>query len=175
MEGSDICALTRAYASPIGEMTLAEREGRLVGAWFCGQRYDRANLGSSRPARPDEAPVLDEAAAWLDRYFEGADPGKIPAISFAGTPFQISVWQELLSIPYGTTVTYGGLAERLAAGTGRRQSARAVGTAVGRNALLVFVPCHRVIGAGGRLCGYAAGLERKERLLRIEGIDPAGA
>lgn len=174
MDSTDSRALTRAYASPLGMMTLAERDGRLVGAWYDGQKYDQAGLGPSRPEEPGEAPVLDEAAQWLDRYFAGEEPGEVPAISFAGTPFQISVWQELLAIPYGTTTTYGQLAERLAAKAGHAESARAVGTAVGRNPLLIFVPCHRVLGADGGLHGYAAGLERKEQLLKIEGVPLSG-
>jgi methylated-DNA-[protein]-cysteine S-methyltransferase len=150
-------------------MTLAEHDGSIVGAWFDGQRHDRAHLGDSRPARPGESPTLEAAAAWLDAYFSGANPGEPPALAPVGTPFQQAVWDELLTIPYGSTTTYGEVARRLSARTGRTESPRAVGSAVGRNPILVMVPCHRVVGASGSLTGYAAGIDRKGRLLRLEG------
>ena len=85
-----------------------------------------------------------------------------------GTDYQKSVWRALLEIPYGSTVTYGELAKSLGITSGRRPSARAVGNAVGRNPVSILIPCHRVIGAGGSLTGYAAGTDRKQALLRLE-------
>ena len=166
---SPITTLTCGFESPLGHMTLAERDGSIVGAWFDGQRHDRAHLGDSRPARPGESPTLEAAAAWLDAYFSGANPGEPPALAPVGTPFQQAVWDELLTIPYGEMTTYGEVARLLSARTGRTESPRAVGSAVGRNPILVMVPCHRVVGASGSLTGYAAGIDRKERLLRLEG------
>ncbi|MFF8836077.1 methylated-DNA--[protein]-cysteine S-methyltransferase [Streptomyces sp. NPDC015130] len=112
-----------------------------------------------------------EAARQLGEYFAGRrDSFDIPCDASGGTEFQRRVWRALEEIPYGTTVSYGDVA-RLVGSSGA--GVRAVGTAIGRNPLLVVRPCHRVIGADGSLRGYAAGLERKERLLGIEGA-PAG-
>lgn len=166
-----ITTLTCGFESPLGHMTLAERDGRIVGAWFDGQRHDRAHLGDSRPAQPGESPALEAAAAWLDAYFSGVNPGEPPALAPVGTPFQQAVWDELLTIPYGSTTTYGEVARRLSARTDRTESPRAVGSTVGRNPILVMVPCRRVVGASGSLTGYAAGIDRKERLLRMEGAN----
>lgn len=168
---SPITTLTCGYDSPLGHITLAERDSCIVGAWFDGQRHDRAHLGDSRPAQPGESLALEAAAAWLDAYFSGANPGEPPALAPVGTPFQQAVWDELLTIPSGSTTTYGEVARRLSARTGRTESPRAVGSAVGRNPILVMVPCHRVVGASGSLTGYAAGIDRKERLLRMEGAN----
>jgi methylated-DNA-[protein]-cysteine S-methyltransferase len=151
-------------------MTLAERGGALVGSWFDGQAHDRANVGACREAVGGEVPVLDGAVAWLGRYFAGVDPGPLPPVAPYGTTFQQAVWCELVGIPRGRTTTYGAIADRLGVARGRRASARAVGAAVGRNPLLVFVPCHRVVGSDGSLVGYAAGLGRKEALLVLEGV-----
>lgn len=165
---ADSVATTLTYDSPLGPITLAERDGALVGCWFSGQKYDEYNLG---PSEEGTSPALEQASAWLDEYFAGKDPGDVPAVAFAGTPFQQEVWRELLAIPYGETTTYGGLAKRLAERLGRRTSARSVGGAVGKNPVSIFVPCHRVIGSSGSLTGYAGGIKRKVYLLRLEGID----
>jgi methylated-DNA-[protein]-cysteine S-methyltransferase len=158
------------YDSPLGPMTLAECGGALVGSWFDGQEHDRADLGAYREAAAGEVPVLDEATTWLGCYFAGANPGSLPPTAPYGTTFQQAVWRELVGIPRGQTTTYGAIADRLGAACGRRASARAVGAAVARNPLLVFVPCHRVVGSDGGLTGYAAGLGRKEVLLALEGV-----
>ena len=158
-----------SYASPLGKLTLASDEKVLVGLWMEGQRYFGASL-------PDEfliqenIPVLGNAIAWLDAYFAGGKPSleNIP-LSPQGTDFQLSVWKALCTIPYGTTVTYGTLAQQLSAEFGRNVSPRAVGNAVGHNPIALIVPCHRVVGADGSLTGYAGGLERKEWLLKFEG------
>ncbi|MER7700601.1 MULTISPECIES: methylated-DNA--[protein]-cysteine S-methyltransferase [unclassified Streptomyces] len=109
-----------------------------------------------------------EAAAQLEAYFAGRSTRfDVPLAQGPGTEFQRRVWAVLESIPYGSTVSYGEVAARVgASGAG----VRAVGTAIGRNPLLVVRPCHRVIGADGALRGYAAGLERKKLLLGIEGV-----
>jgi methylated-DNA-[protein]-cysteine S-methyltransferase len=155
-------------------MTLAERRGALVGAWFDGQAHDRAGLGSSREVEVGESGALVEAASWLDRYFAGEDPGAAPHLSPTGTTFQQTVWRELAGIPYGQTTTYGAIARHMGETSNRAVSACAVGVAVGRNPLPVFLPCHRVIGADGNLTGYAGGLERKRALLDLEGSNAVG-
>ena len=146
--------------SPLGEMLLAADEQGLSGLWFEGQKYFAAGLGEAVGA---ETEALALARRWLDIYFSGREPGFRPPLSLHGTPFRVRVWTALLEIPYGRTVTYGGLAERLGS------SPRAVGSAVGRNPISIIVPCHRVLGAGGGLTGYAGGLEKKAYLLRLEG------
>lgn len=109
-------------------------------------------------------PILDEARKWLDVYFSGQVPNFTPPLNLKGTAFQLRVWGFLRTIPYGHTTTYGKMASLLSC-----KSAQAIGQAVGRNPVAIIVPCHRVIGVDGSLTGYAAGLERKEALLRLEG------
>ena len=158
------------YTSPLGAITLASDEERLIGCWFDGQKHDRAALlGEETCERA--TPVLDAAKAWLDVYFSGKDPGASPPLRFTGTSFQRLVCELMSAIPYGRVATYGALAVAVASRMRRdRTSARAVGGAVGRNPLSLFVPCHRVVGADGRLTGYAGGLERKVCLLELEGV-----
>lgn len=160
---------TDLFASPLGEILLVSDGETLSGLYFEGQKYV--------PALPEaekdpSLPVFKSARAWLERYFAGEKPEVDLPLCAAGTAFQRAVWDLLKEIPYGATVTYGELAERLAARRGRPCSARAVGAAVGRNPISVIVPCHRVLGADGSLTGYAGGLARKRALLRLEGIAP---
>ena len=124
--------------------------------------------------REGEIAVLAAARTWLERYFAGEDPGAPPPLAPAATAFQQRVREQLLAIPRGSTRAYGQLARRIAALTGRRGSARAVGGAVGRNPISIMVPCHRVVGADGAVVGYAGGTDRKIRLLRLEGADLPG-
>jgi methylated-DNA-[protein]-cysteine S-methyltransferase len=166
-------ALTKGYDSPLGKMTLAERDGKLIGAWFDGQKHDRAHLDKNREARPGEASILDEATRWLDSYFSGKVTGQLPPLAPVGTKFQQDVWHETARIPCGKTLSYGQIAKNMEEQSGQRESARAVGAAVGRNPLLIFVPCHRVVGADGSLTGYAGGLKRKQSLLDLEHTRPS--
>ena len=155
------------YSSPIGEATLASDGECLIGCWFVGQKHDRAALlGEALSEKPTL--VLDFARRWLDVYFSGKDPGAPPPIRVDGTSFRRRVCELMQTIPYGRVATYGALASAVA--TQGRTSARAIGGAVGRNPLSIFVPCHRVVGADGRLTGYAAGIERKIWLLEREGV-----
>jgi methylated-DNA-[protein]-cysteine S-methyltransferase len=111
--------------------------------------------------------VLQATAAWLDRYFQGHAPDQLPPLdAHIGTDFQRAVWQALRTIPPGATRSYGELASAI----GRPKAQRAVGAAVGRNPWSVLVPCHRVLGQGGALTGYAGGLARKQALLALEGV-----
>ena len=155
------------HESPLGKMLLAADDDGLMGAWFYGQRYFARGLeGAEKNERrgvPFDSPVLLAARRWLDAYFAGERPdaADVP-LAPRGTAFQLRVWDALLSIPYGETRTYGELAAELGS------SPRAVGAAVGRNPISVIVPCHRVLGAGGSLTGYAGGLARKRALLELE-------
>lgn len=115
---------------------------------------------------------LAAARAWLDAYFAGRDPGALPPVALHGTPFQEEVWAELALIPYGQLTTYGAIAQALSRKHGGKNvSARAVGVAVGKNPVSIIVPCHRVVGATGSLTGYAGGIARKVKLLKLEGVD----
>ena len=142
------------YCSPLGDIVLTSD-----GSALTGLRFAEATNGE----QAQDIPPLADACRWLDLYFSGAKPDFIPRLAPQGTPFQQSVWGELLAIPYGHTVSYGYIAQRL-----RCRSAQAVGGAVGRNPIALIIPCHRVIGSNGQLTGYAYGLDRKQWLLAHE-------
>ena len=158
---------TAVYLSPLGKILLAAEEEQITGLWFWGQKYFPQRLEGSPLTQG--CPVLEQAKLWLCRYFAGERSEPFQQLLLRGTPFQREVWQLLRQIPYGETVTYGELSKVLAGRRGvPRFSAQAVGGAVGRNPISLLVPCHRVVGAGGSLTGYAGGLERKRRLLELE-------
>lgn len=160
---------TIPYLSPAGRITLAASDSALAGAWFDGQKYFGDGVPLSTAKRRSN-PILCAAQLWLDAYFAGEIPSEFPLLAPVGTPFRCNVWKLLKEIPYGRTVTYGSLAAAL----NKPTSSRAVGGAVGRNPISVFIPCHRVIGAGNALTGYAAGIGTKLFLLRLEsGRTPA--
>lgn len=161
---------TCTYASPLGDIELASNGEALIGLWFKGQKYDAATLSPTAQEKPDD-PVLAQARAWLDAYFEGRDPGKIPPVRPADRSFASSYGRNLAEIPYGELVTYGDIAKAIEADTGKKRSARAVGGAVGHNPVSIILPCHRVVGASRSLTGYAGGIERKTALLKLEGVD----
>lgn len=154
------------YLSPLGPITLASDGSSLTGLWFDGQQHDRSTL-KGMPIEED-LPVFALTRTWLDTYFRGAVPDFLPPISLQGTPYQKAVWNILMTIPYGKTVTYGSIADRLSSQPGNHMSAQAVGGAVGRNPISLIVPCHRVVGADGNLTGYAGGIEKKKALLAME-------
>lgn len=146
------------YSSPLGPMFLSAGPEGLTKLTF--------SAPESRP-RWDDHPAFAPAKAWLDCYFRGEQP-PIDTVPLCpqGTAFQHRVWDILTRIPYGQTRTYGEIAKELAP----NMSAQAVGQAVGANPICILIPCHRILGAGGRLTGYAWGLDKKETLLRHEGI-----
>ena len=150
------------YASPWGPILLAADETGLTGLWFEGQKYFPSFLGVDYQEK--ETPVLTETARWLDVYFSGKDPDILPPLHPQGSPFRQAVWNILLTIPRGQTMTYGEIARRLGV-----HSAQAVGGAVGHNPISILIPCHRVVGSDGSLTGYAGGFDRKTRLLQLEG------
>lgn len=155
------------YLSPVGRLTLACDGENLVGLWLEGQKY----FGDTLPCEAvqnDEHPVLFAAKQWLDSYFAGEKPdaAQLPLAPIGGV-FRQQVWKILLDIPYGEVMTYGAIAKKL--GTG---CAQAVGGAVGHNPISIIIPCHRVVGAQGKLTGYAGGLDKKVFLLCHEGVDP---
>ena len=116
--------------------------------------------------------ILGDTKKWLDLYFSGEEPNFTPKLKLEGTEFRREVWKILLEIPYGETLTYKDIANKLvASGKYERMSSQAVGGAVGHNPISIIIPCHRVVGTSGSLTGYAGGLGRKVRLLELEGID----
>ncbi|WP_346696501.1 methylated-DNA--[protein]-cysteine S-methyltransferase [Barnesiella viscericola] len=157
------------YLSPLGPMTMAGDGECLTGLWFDGQKYFPAPL--LLDSTQASLPVFDQTCVWLDRYFAGENPGPVPPLRLAGTPFRQAVWRLLQEIPHGQVVTYRAIARQLSRlHGGARVSAQAVGGAVGHNPVSIVVPCHRVVGGDGRLTGYAGGLDRKASLLRDEGV-----
>ena len=142
------------YDSPLGMLTMTSN-----GESLTELRFSEKSLTTLTPI----VPVLDATRRWLDSYFKGEKPDFTPQMTPFGTLFQRRVWTELLSIPYGQTVTYGDIARRIDC-----KSAQAVGCAVGRNPIAIIIPCHRVVGSNGSLTGYAYGLERKRQLIMSE-------
>lgn len=159
---------TNRYESPMGEIMLAADEVGLTGLWFVGQKYFALYLDKEH--KEMQLPIFEQAKQWLDIYFSGKEPDfKLP-LHFTGTAFQNEVWEILYSIPYGKTTTYGQIASRMAKRRNTsKMSAQAVGGAVGRNEISIIVPCHRVVGANGSLTGYAGGIDKKIKLLKLEG------
>lgn len=161
---------THHYESPLGGITIAsDTEGAaLTGLWFDGQKYFADTLSPAHAER-EELPVFRDADRWLDLYFGGKAPGFTPPLVLKATGFRKAVWEILLTVPYGETVTYAEIARRIAKERGvPHMSAQAVGGAVGHNAISLIIPCHRVVGSDGSLTGYAGGLDKKEKLLAME-------
>ncbi len=158
------------YHSPLGGILLAADEIGLTGLWFDGEKYFADNLPAEHIEQ--ETPVLSAAVRWLNIYFSGKEPDFTPPLHPIGSPFRQAGWAILLEIPYGKTVTYGEISRQIAAQQGLpKMSAQAVGGAVGHNEISVFIPCHRVVGTGGSLTGYAGGIDRKTALLELEHAD----
>ena len=145
-------------------MVLAASKDGLAGLWFEDQQH-LPEFESWPEVR--KHPFLDEAQAEIDAYFQGKCQRFVTQRAAAwGTTFQRSVWESLMTIPFGETTTYGEIAQQL----NHPNAVRAVGGAVGRNPWSIMTPCHRVLGASGNLTGYAGGLARKVELLRLEGV-----
>jgi methylated-DNA-[protein]-cysteine S-methyltransferase len=154
--------------SPLGPVILAASDQGLAGLWFDGQRHLPVELtGPPVWIHAPDHPVLQNASHQLVDYFSGRRQlFDLPLDLGYGTPFQQAVWQALLGIPQGKTISYGEVSTRI----GRPSAVRAVGAAIGRNPVSIVVPCHRVIGGKGLLTGYAGGLDRKTALLKLEGV-----
>lgn len=160
------------YQSVLGNIILLSNGEQLTGLNFeTGRMFRDWNL--------DQIPVQEELAIfrltkqWLSDYFAGKNPTieQIP-MKYSGSEFCMQVWNLLLEIPYGETVTYGELAKKIAKQRNLdKMSAQAIGYAVGHNPISILIPCHRVVGANGNLTGYGGGLDKKIALLRLEGVD----
>lgn len=164
------------YQSPLGEIMMASDGSALTGLWFAGQKYFADTLSQESEER--DLLVFELARKWLDIYFDGRIPDFTPPLSMITTDFRKAVWEILLTIPYGRTMTYGEIARVIAEQRGiGRMSAQAVGAAVGHNSISLIIPCHRVIGSDGSLTSYAGGIGRKQWLLDLEkkGIENTGS
>lgn len=162
------------HPSPLGTITLAcDGDGyNLVGLWIKGQKYHGGVIADALMAKED-VPVLNAAKKWLDRYFSGEKPApaELPLAPIGGA-FRQDVWSILRSIPYGEVITYGDIARKMAAKMNKESmSCQAVGGAVGHNPISIIIPCHRVVGTGGSLTGFASGVPAKIKLLELEGAD----
>ncbi|GAA0670280.1 methylated-DNA-[protein]-cysteine S-methyltransferase [Sphingomonas insulae] len=153
---------TTCIDSPVGRLTLVASDAGLVAVLWPGDDPSRVRLGVA--ARDDTHPVLIAAADQLHGYFAGERTRFDLPLDWRGTDFQKRVWAALLTIPYGETRSYGAVAQAIGAPT----ASRAVGAANGRNPISIIAPCHRVVGAGGRLTGFAGGLDAKATLLALE-------
>lgn len=161
---------TCKYKSLIGDVLLAADEIGLTGLWFEGQKYFANTLPNDHIQQETE--ILTEAKRWLDVYFSGEEPNFTPPLHPNGSTFRKAVWQILLEIPYGQTITYGEIARRIAVMKNTsHMSAQAVGGAVGHNEISIIIPCHRVVGTNGSLTGYAGGIDKKISLLKLEHTD----
>ena len=158
------------YSSPLGGITLSSNGTELNGLRFDGQKYSGDSLEKNYVEKT--LPVFEETCRWLDIYFSGKVPNFTPPIAMETTVFRKAVWQIMLTIPYGETMTYGEIAKLIAKQNNLcKMSAQAVGGAVGHNSIALIIPCHRVVGTNGSLTGYAGGIDKKIKLLTLEKVD----
>ena len=158
------------YNSPLGKITLASDGKALIGLWFDGQKYFDNTL--IEKYKPKDLSIFKQTDKWLDIYFSGKEPNFTQQLSMKTTFFRETVWKILLTIPFGQTMTYKEIAQRIAKQKGlEKMSAQAVGGAVGHNPISLIIPCHRVIGTNGSLTGYAGGIDKKLKLLMLEKAD----
>lgn len=151
--------------SPVGKITIASDGAAIIGLWIEGQKHFMKKMTPPLAENAD-LPVFSACKLWLNDYFEGKNPALAGMpLRPSGSDFQEKVWQALLAIPYGKTTTYGQIAKSVGC-----KSAQAVGGAVGRNPISILIPCHRVIGKDGSLTGYDGGIDKKQVLLKIEGV-----
>lgn len=151
------------YSSPLGGMLIVSDGEAICGVWFYGQKHFPSfeNL-----IKNDDLAIFSDVKDWFDDYFDGLNPEIDFKLKPEGSKFRIKVWRILSEIPYGETLTYGEIASKISP----TMSTQAVGGAVGHNPIAILIPCHRVLGADGKLTGYAAGIDRKIKLLELEKI-----
>ena len=151
------------YNSPLGEMLIVSDGESVCGVWFYGQKHFPSfdNL-----IQDDNLAIFKKVKIWFDDYFDGKNPKIDFKLKPDGTKFRLKVWKILSEIPYGETLTCGEIAKKIS----HEMSAQAVGGAVGHNPIAILIPCHRVLGSNGKLTGYAAGIDKKIELLKIEKI-----
>lgn len=161
------------YNSIFGKIIIVVNDKALVGLWFERQKHEGWSVQGENIKTLEEHQIIQRTKKWLDDYFMGLRPSpKQLPLEPMGTKFQKCVWEILLSIPYGKTITYGEIAQIVAKYLGvKKMSSRAVGVVVGKNPISIIIPCHRVIGASGNLTGYAGGIDLKLKLLMHENVD----
>ena len=161
------------YKSPLGNIVICcDEQENIVGLWFEKQKHFADNI-DGKITENNNLKIFTKVKSWLYRYFVGNKPNikEIP-VKFIGNDFRKSVWKILCTIPYGEVVTYGDIATQIAQQKGiTKMSAQAIGGAVGHNPISIIVPCHRVVGKNGKLTGYAAGVDKKKKLLEIEQVN----
>ena len=158
---------TYHYSSPIGGITMASNGESLTGLWFDGQKCFASTLSQRHMEK--QLSVFDRTCEWLDLYFSGKSPDFMPPVFMYVSNFRRDVYEILMTIPFGETMTYKEVADLIA--KKHRiisMSAQAVGGAIAHNPISLVIPCHRVIGTNGKLTGYAGGLDKKEWLLDME-------
>ena len=153
------------YISPIGKMLIVSDGEAICGAWFYGQKHFKSTI-VEKTIPDDDLAIFKQTKQWFEDYFNGLNPQIDFKLKADGSQFRQKVWKILSEIPYGETLTYGEIASRISP----NMSSQAVGGAVGHNPISILIPCHRVIGRDGKLTGYAAGLDKKIELLKIENI-----
>ena len=157
---------TTCYDSPLGKLTRAGKNNKLIGLWIEGQKHFFGNF-KDKTKKNDDLAIFRKTEKWLDSYFNGENPSiENLDLNPQGTDFRLKVWKILEGIAYGEVVTYGDIAKKIS----YDMSSQAVGGAVGHNPISIIVPCHRVVGFDGKLTGYAGGLENKVKLLELEGV-----
>ena len=153
------------YESPLGEMLIVSDGEAICGVWFYGQKHFKSTV-IGKTIHDDDLSIFKKAKQWFEDYFNGKNPQINFQLKPEGSKFRQKVWKILSEIPYGETLTYGEMASQISP----NMSAQAVGGAVGRNPISILIPCHRVLGSDRKLTGYAAGLDKKIELLKIENI-----
>lgn len=163
---------TTIYESPLGKMLIASTDKKLIGLYFENQKYYLANIEGDF-IWDSQIEILVKTKKWLDRYFRGEKPNVEELdLEFRGSEFRKMVWEILCKIPYGEVVTYKSIADAIVRIKNiKTMSAQAIGNAVGHNPISIIVPCHRVVGTNGNLTGYAGGIQKKIKLLELEGHD----
>lgn len=162
------------YKSPIGKILLVSNDAnKLIGLWIEGQKHYLGKLKKEEIQEDEKQETLVKTKKWLDSYFKGERP-KISELEIEpiGSEFSKFVWNILCEIPYGEVTTYGDIAKKIAKIKNKdKMSAQAVGGAVGHNPISIIIPCHRVVGVNGNLTGYAGGIDKKAKLLKLEKFD----
>lgn len=159
------------YESPLGKITMASDGENLIGLWLKGQKHFEKTV-EGKNALKEDISIFEKTKQWLDDYFAGKRPeiSELP-LAPSGSEFRQAVWKLLCEIPYGEVTTYGEIARKIAKMQNiARMSAQAVGGAVGHNPISIIIPCHRVVGTDGSMTGYGGGIEKKEWLLKHEGV-----
>ena len=154
--------------SPIGTLTIATDGKNLTGLWMNEQKYFGSTLDNDYQEN-NSLPIITQTKKWLKQYFAGQNPKIDFPLAPQGSDFRQMVWNILLKIPYGKLTTYGDIAKQISKQTGKEASAQAVGGAVGHNPISIIIPCHRVVGSNDSLTGYAGGINKKIKLLELEG------